>query len=67
MHLIKRHGRETSTTHDGWVQCPICKRNRRLLRVYPDTRAEALRVYCRDCKHEVILDIDGQSVERRSQ
>ena len=25
------------TVTDGWVTCPVCKRNRRLLRVEPDT------------------------------
>lgn len=52
---------------NGWVQCPVCKRNKRLLRVTQETRAQALRVYCYDCKNELILDITGQSVERRSQ
>lgn len=52
---------------NGWVTCPICRRNKRLLRVYEQTRARALPVFCRDCKHEIILDIEGQSVERRSQ
>nr|DAQ64098.1 MAG TPA: cysteine-rich protein [Caudoviricetes sp.] len=52
---------------NGWVTCPICRRNRRLLRVSPDTRADYLPVYCRDCKQEIILHIErGQSVERRS-
>ena len=52
---------------DGWVMCPVCKRNRRLLRVEPETQALDLPVYCRDCKREIILNIDrGQSVERRS-
>ncbi len=55
------------TVVDGWVACPVCKRNRRLIRVKPDTVAKALPVFCRDCKTEIILDIDrGQSVERRS-
>lgn len=52
---------------DGWVPCPICRRNKRLLRVTPETKAQHLPVYCRDCKSEIILDIEGQSVERRSQ
>ena len=55
------------TVTDGWVTCPVCKRNRRLIRVSPDTVAKSLPVFCRDCKTEVILNIDrGQSVERRS-
>lgn len=55
------------TVKDGWVTCPVCKRNRRLLRVDPETEARGLPVYCRDCKREIVLNIDrGQSVERRS-
>lgn len=55
------------TVKDGWVTCPVCKRNRRLIRVEPETVATALPVFCRDCKSEIILNIDrGQSVERRS-
>ena len=52
---------------DGWVACPICKRNKKLLRVTPETTAKHLPVWCRDCKSEIILDIEGQSVKRRSQ
>ena len=52
---------------DGWVICPVCRRNHRLLRVDPETVAKDLPIYCRDCKTEIILNIDrGQSVERRS-
>lgn len=55
------------TVKDGWLTCPVCKRNKRLLRVAPDTEAKGLRIYCTDCKTELVLDIDrGQSVERRS-
>ena len=52
---------------DGWVTCPVCRRNKHLIRVEPDTEATALPVYCRDCKTEIVLNIArGQSVERRS-
>ena len=52
---------------DGWVTCPVCKRNRRLLRVEPETQARGLPVYCRTCRTEIILNIDrGQSVKRQS-
>ena len=55
------------TVKDGWITCPNCRRNKRLLRIDPDTEAVGLPVYCRDCKAEIILDIArGQSVERRS-
>ncbi|MGM9566475.1 cysteine-rich KTR domain-containing protein [Evtepia sp.] len=53
---------------DGWLGCPVCRRNRRLLHVLPETTAEHLEVYCRDCKTSLIVNIaKGQSVERRSQ
>lgn len=52
---------------DGWVTCPVCNQNKKLLRVTPATRAQHLPVHCRKCKTEIILDIEGQSVERRSQ
>lgn len=52
---------------NGWITCPVCLRNKHLLRINPDTEATALPVYCRDCKTEIILNIArGQSVERRS-
>ena len=54
-------------TKDGWITCPICRRNHRLLRITDSTVAHDLPVYCRDCKKEIVLNIDrGQSVERRS-
>lgn len=56
------------TVKNGWVSCPYCKRNERLMRVLPDTEARCLEVYCRDCKRRIILNIDkGQRVELRSQ
>lgn len=52
---------------DGWVTCPNCRRNRRLIRVGPETQARLLPVFCRTCHSEIILDIDrGQSVKRQS-
>lgn len=51
----------------GWIACPVCRRNKRLLRIDPETVADRLPVFCRDCKTELILHIErGQSVERRS-
>lgn len=65
MQESENHGK--LTVKDGWVTCPVCKRNRHLIRITPETVAQSLPVFCRDCKNEIILDIDrGQSVERRS-
>ena len=64
---IEQNGAKLSTK-DGWLTCPVCKRNHRLLRITDATRARGLPVYCRTCRSEVILDIDeGQSVKRQSQ
>lgn len=53
---------------DGWVPCPACGRNHRLLKIRPDTEAKRLVVYCRSCKREIELDIDkGESVKRHGQ
>ncbi len=52
---------------DGWISCPVCHRNRHLLRITDETVAENLPVYCRDCKQTIVLNIArGQCVERRS-
>ena len=65
MHHTEKSGK--IIVRDGWVTCPVCLRNKHLLRVDPDTEANALPVYCRDCKTEIIVNIArGQSVERRS-
>ncbi len=55
------------TVKDGWLICPVCRRNHHLLRIEPETEATGLPVYCRTCRSEVILNIErGQSVKRQS-
>lgn len=55
------------TTTDGWIACPECRRNKRLLRITDRTEAVSLPVFCRVCKREIILNIErGQSVKRQS-
>ena len=51
----------------GWITCPACGRNHRLLRISDTTEARNLPVYCRTCRRETILNIEkGQSVKRQS-
>lgn len=61
----------------GWIVCPECEKrkretpgwraNRSLLKIDPETTAEALTVYCRSCRSEIKLNIArGLSVERLS-
>lgn len=53
---------------DGFLICPVCGRNHRLLRIDPRTRAENLAVWCKICRSEIILDIDkSQCRESQSQ
>lgn len=39
-----------------WLACPYC-RKKHMMRVFPDTAATRLCVYCRACKREIIMDI----------
>lgn len=53
---------------DGFLICPVCGRNHKLLRIDPRTRAEHLVVWCKICRSEIILDIDeSQCRESQSQ
>lgn len=67
MQTHKKHGR-LLTVKDGYLVCPTCRRNKRLVKINPDTVAARAVVYCRDCKTEHIVDIElGQCFESRSQ
>lgn len=43
-----------------------CGNRHPMMRTTPKTKAEQLPVYCRECKTELILDIDGLRVTRHS-
>ena len=67
MQTNKNHGK-LLTVKDGYLVCPICRRNKRVMRINPDTVATRVVAYCRDCNTESIVDIDrGQCFESRSQ
>ena len=67
MQEYRKHGKML-TVRGGYLVCPTCKRNKRLLRVERRTKAEDLVVYCRDCKSEHVVNIEqGQCFESRSQ
>lgn len=53
---------------DGYLICPVCRRNRRLMKINPDTEGRGIVAFCRVCKTEHIVDIvQGQSYESQSQ
>ena len=63
---FEKHGRML-TVEDGWLVCPFCKLNRRVMKIDPETVAARLPVYCRSCKREFRVDIQkGQSFKSQS-
>ncbi len=56
------------TVKDGYLVCPRCRQNKRVMKINRDTRAEHVVAFCRMCKAEIIVNIDeGQCFESRSQ
>lgn len=44
-------------THGAaWVMCPLC-RHGKVLKLTEETRAWGLVLFCRNCKHECVVDI----------
>lgn len=67
MQTESKHGK-LLTVKDGYLICPVCRRNRHLQRIDAVTTAEMLPAYCRSCKNEIYIDIaQGQCYESRSQ
>ena len=55
-------------TDEGWLACPLCRRNKRLKRILPGEEAERVGLYCKDCKRYVYVRIHkGQCFESRCQ
>lgn len=67
MQTESKHGK-LLTVKDGYLICPICRRNRHVRRIVPETSATMLLEFCRTCKNEFYIDISqGQCYESRSQ
>lgn len=67
LHNGHTYGKMLTVEH-GWLHCPICRRNKRVLRILPDTSATGLQVHCRICKAEFIVNIDkGECYESHGQ
>lgn len=55
------------TVRDGYLVCPRCRQNRKVMRILPTTTAQNLQIYCKSCKAEMLIDIvKGQCYESRS-
>ncbi len=56
------------TVRDGYLACHICRRNKRLMKIDPDTEGHGIVAFCRVCKTEHKIDIvQGQCYESQSQ
>lgn len=44
------------TEGGAWVLCPVCRRGK-VLKLTVETRAQGLVLYCRNCKHESVVEI----------
>lgn len=67
MQVQEKHGRLLAV-RGGWIECPNCRKNRRLMKILPDTEGRHIVAYCRDCKKEILIDVKrGESFESRGQ
>nr|DAP81896.1 MAG TPA: cysteine-rich protein [Caudoviricetes sp.] len=56
------------TVKDGFLQCPVCRQNKKVHRIDEDTKGVNIPVFCRFCKWELRIDISaGQCFPSRSQ
>lgn len=53
-----------ATPSGVFIPCPVC-RSGKLMRLYPETAAACVSLYCRKCKRESIIDIRaGDGLDR---
>lgn len=56
------------TVREGYLVCDICRRNKRLMKINPDTEGHGIVAFCRICKTEHKVDIvQGQCFRSQSQ
>ena len=61
------HGRML-TVKNGYLVCPSCRVNKRVMQIPEYTKATRVVAFCRNCKWKQDVDIDkGQCFESRSQ
>lgn len=47
-----------------FIPCPVC-RSGKLMRLYQETEATCVSLYCQKCKHESLIDIQaGDGLDR---
>lgn len=52
---------------NGFLICPRCHRDRKIVKITPTTAAKNLEVMCKFCKFKFSIDIErGQSFESQS-
>ena len=65
---ISPNGEMQNTESDGWLTCPRCRKNKRLMKVRPDTQGSRMIAYCRVCKNEILIDVNrGACFESQGQ
>ena len=53
-----------STPHGVFIPCPVC-RSGKIMRLYPETAAACVSLYCGKCKRESVVDIEpGEKFDR---
>ena len=51
---------------NNWVDCPLCKAKTRV-RIYEDTEANRMPIYCRKCGSESLVNIKNMVVKLSSE
>lgn len=46
------------TVREGYLICPVCRQNKKLLPVLPTTSGTNIVAWCPKCKHRTIVNID---------